>query len=169
MSTSWFSKSIGFRMRTEVGVYILRAPAPCLGLSWTMLLWGCLEKDLTMEMELWRKGVTGYSIMVALPISLLGGKCGFLYWPLSLLLCLNHIKYFCYLIYSFFCLDLWLKVLGAFEWSGNNPLPPEIWLLPYILPIHPGALYPRKLDIVSFTSLQIECLALSVLCSMAVL
>ncbi|KAL8495135.1 hypothetical protein ACS0TY_019342 [Phlomoides rotata] len=29
------------------------------------------------------------------------------------------------------------KVLGAFEWSGINPLPPEIWLPPYILPIHP--------------------------------
>ncbi|KAJ4839941.1 Cycloartenol synthase [Turnera subulata] len=28
-------------------------------------------------------------------------------------------------------------VLGAFEWSGNNPLPPEIWLLPYMLPVHP--------------------------------
>ncbi|KAL9420027.1 hypothetical protein AB3S75_037740 [Citrus x aurantiifolia] len=33
---------------------------------------------------------------------------------------------------------MWLSVLGAFEWSGNNPLPPEIWLLPYILPFHPG-------------------------------
>ncbi|CAN1298193.1 Cycloartenol synthase [Linum perenne] len=32
----------------------------------------------------------------------------------------------------------WLSVLGVFEWSGNNPLPPEIWLLPYMLPIHPG-------------------------------
>ncbi|KAL0742764.1 hypothetical protein Bca4012_084277 [Brassica carinata] len=34
---------------------------------------------------------------------------------------------------------LWLSVLGAYEWSGNNPLPPEIWLLPYFLPVHPGA------------------------------
>ncbi|GMN74398.1 hypothetical protein TIFTF001_055000, partial [Ficus carica] len=32
---------------------------------------------------------------------------------------------------------MWLSVLGVFEWSGNNPLPPEICLLPYILPIHP--------------------------------
>ncbi|KAI3963265.1 hypothetical protein MKW92_025056, partial [Papaver armeniacum] len=32
---------------------------------------------------------------------------------------------------------MWLSVLGVFEWSGNNPLPPEIWLLPYILPFHP--------------------------------
>ncbi|KAJ9693192.1 hypothetical protein PVL29_012088 [Vitis rotundifolia] len=30
------------------------------------------------------------------------------------------------------------QVLGAYEWSGNNPLPPEVWLCPYILPIHPG-------------------------------
>ncbi|KAK6941205.1 Squalene cyclase, N-terminal [Dillenia turbinata] len=33
---------------------------------------------------------------------------------------------------------MWLSVLGAFEWSGNNPLPPEIWLLPYILLFHPA-------------------------------
>lgn len=36
---------------------------------------------------------------------------------------------------------MWLSVLGVFEWSGNNPLPPEIWLLPYILPIHPGRMW----------------------------
>ncbi|KAF3333061.1 cycloartenol synthase-like protein [Carex littledalei] len=36
---------------------------------------------------------------------------------------------------------MWLSVLGVFDWSGNNPLPPEIWLLPYILPIHPGRLW----------------------------
>ncbi|CAN1298198.1 Cycloartenol synthase [Linum perenne] len=35
----------------------------------------------------------------------------------------------------------WLSVLGVFEWSGNNPLPPEIWLLPYMLPIHPGRMW----------------------------
>nr|WQY91015.1 OSC6 [Euphorbia humifusa] len=36
---------------------------------------------------------------------------------------------------------MWLSVLGAYEWSGNNPLPPEIWLLPYILPFHPGRMW----------------------------
>ncbi|WCJ34666.1 Cycloartenol synthase [Euphorbia peplus] len=36
---------------------------------------------------------------------------------------------------------MWLSVLGAFEWSGNNPLPPEMWLLPYILPVHPGRMW----------------------------
>jgi cycloartenol synthase len=35
----------------------------------------------------------------------------------------------------------WLSVLGAFEWSGNNPLPPEIWMLPYFLPMHPGRMW----------------------------
>ncbi|XP_010048521.2 cycloartenol synthase [Eucalyptus grandis] len=33
---------------------------------------------------------------------------------------------------------MWLSVLGVYDWSGNNPLPPEIWLLPHFLPIHPG-------------------------------
>ncbi|KAF3782545.1 Cycloartenol synthase [Nymphaea thermarum] len=32
-------------------------------------------------------------------------------------------------------------VLGLYDWSGNNPLPPEIWLLPTFLPIHPGKLW----------------------------
>ncbi|XP_059595597.1 cycloartenol synthase 2 [Vitis vinifera] len=36
---------------------------------------------------------------------------------------------------------MWLSVLGAYEWSGNNPLPTEVWLCPYILPIHPGRMW----------------------------
>ncbi|KAK4493064.1 hypothetical protein RD792_018106 [Penstemon davidsonii] len=32
----------------------------------------------------------------------------------------------------------WLSVLGVYEWDGCNPLPPEIWLLPDLFPIHPG-------------------------------
>ncbi|XP_058113469.1 cycloartenol synthase-like isoform X1 [Magnolia sinica] len=40
---------------------------------------------------------------------------------------------------------LWLsflcQVLGVFEWSGNNPIPPEFWLLPSFLPFYPGKLW----------------------------
>uniref|UniRef100_A0A803MCV3 Terpene cyclase/mutase family member n=1 Tax=Chenopodium quinoa TaxID=63459 RepID=A0A803MCV3_CHEQI len=36
---------------------------------------------------------------------------------------------------------MWLSVLGVFDWAGNNPMPPELWLLPYILPIHPGRMW----------------------------
>ncbi|ESW24999.1 hypothetical protein PHAVU_004G178500 [Phaseolus vulgaris] len=32
----------------------------------------------------------------------------------------------------------WVTVLGVYEWSGCNPLPPEFWLLPKAFPIHPG-------------------------------
>ncbi|KAB1212427.1 Lupeol synthase [Morella rubra] len=32
----------------------------------------------------------------------------------------------------------WVSVLGLYEWLGCNPLPPELWLLPEIFPIHPG-------------------------------
>uniref|UniRef100_A0A2N9EML5 Terpene cyclase/mutase family member n=1 Tax=Fagus sylvatica TaxID=28930 RepID=A0A2N9EML5_FAGSY len=32
----------------------------------------------------------------------------------------------------------WVTVLGVYEWSGCNPLPPEFWLLPNIFPMHPG-------------------------------
>nr|AWK97869.1 OSC5 [Tripterygium wilfordii] len=35
----------------------------------------------------------------------------------------------------------WLSILGVYDWSGNNPLAPEIWLLPYFLPIHPGRMW----------------------------
>lgn len=36
---------------------------------------------------------------------------------------------------------MWLSVLGVYEWSGNNPLLPELWLLPYLFPAHPGRLW----------------------------
>uniref|UniRef100_A0A0E0G0X5 Terpene cyclase/mutase family member n=1 Tax=Oryza nivara TaxID=4536 RepID=A0A0E0G0X5_ORYNI len=32
-------------------------------------------------------------------------------------------------------------VLGVFDWSGNNPLLPELWMLPYFLPFHPGRIW----------------------------
>ncbi|EXB42556.1 Lupeol synthase [Morus notabilis] len=32
----------------------------------------------------------------------------------------------------------WLTVLGVYEWSGCNPLPPELWLFPKTFFIHPG-------------------------------
>ncbi|PKA53444.1 Cycloartenol Synthase [Apostasia shenzhenica] len=35
----------------------------------------------------------------------------------------------------------WLSVLGVFDWAGNNPLLPELMLLPYFLPIHPGRMW----------------------------
>ncbi|CAM0914184.1 unnamed protein product [Alopecurus aequalis] len=33
---------------------------------------------------------------------------------------------------------IFLSIIGAYEWSGNNPVIPELWLLPSFLPIHPG-------------------------------
>ncbi|KAK3838546.1 MAG: terpene synthase [Linnemannia elongata] len=32
----------------------------------------------------------------------------------------------------------WMAALGVYDWEGMNPVPPELWLLPHILPIHPG-------------------------------
>ncbi|KDQ58025.1 hypothetical protein JAAARDRAFT_129210 [Jaapia argillacea MUCL 33604] len=31
----------------------------------------------------------------------------------------------------------WLTVLNVYDWDGNNPIPPELWLLPDWFPIHP--------------------------------
>ncbi|KAF7844818.1 beta-amyrin synthase [Senna tora] len=40
-------------------------------------------------------------------------------------------------------------ILGVFEWSGCNPMPPEFWLLPSFLPMHPedpdGVAFKRHL------------------------
>lgn len=32
----------------------------------------------------------------------------------------------------------WLSILNLYKWEGVNPAPPELWALPYTLPIHPG-------------------------------
>ncbi|CAI2178279.1 19794_t:CDS:10 [Funneliformis geosporum] len=32
----------------------------------------------------------------------------------------------------------WLSCLNAYNWEGMNPVPPELWLLPYAIPVHPG-------------------------------
>lgn len=31
----------------------------------------------------------------------------------------------------------WLALLNVYDWSGNNSIPPELWLLPEWLPFHP--------------------------------
>ncbi|RVD80476.1 uncharacterized protein DFL_008373 [Arthrobotrys flagrans] len=31
----------------------------------------------------------------------------------------------------------WLATIGCFEWQGMNPIPPELWLLPDWIPLHP--------------------------------
>ncbi|KAG5569829.1 hypothetical protein H5410_059595, partial [Solanum commersonii] len=35
----------------------------------------------------------------------------------------------------------WLSILGAFEWLGTNPMPPEFWILPSFLPMNPAKLW----------------------------
>ncbi|GMI91956.1 beta-amyrin synthase [Hibiscus trionum] len=35
----------------------------------------------------------------------------------------------------------WLSILGVFDWSGANPMPPEFWLLPSFLPMHPAKMW----------------------------
>jgi squalene/oxidosqualene cyclase-like protein len=34
-----------------------------------------------------------------------------------------------------------LALLDLYDWDGLNPVPPELWLLPYSAPIHPGRLW----------------------------
>lgn len=35
----------------------------------------------------------------------------------------------------------WLAALGVYEWSGLNPLTPELWALPYWFPLFPGRMW----------------------------
>nr|CAB3503994.1 unnamed protein product [Digitaria exilis] len=30
------------------------------------------------------------------------------------------------------------QIIGAYDWLGNNPIIPELWMVPYALPTHPG-------------------------------
>ncbi|MFW5876206.1 MAG: terpene cyclase/mutase family protein [Myxococcota bacterium] len=34
-----------------------------------------------------------------------------------------------------------LALLDLYDWDGMNPVPPELWMLPYSLPMHPGRLW----------------------------
>jgi squalene/oxidosqualene cyclase-like protein len=36
---------------------------------------------------------------------------------------------------------IWLSVLGCYEWDGVMPIPPELWLLPTAVPVHPSKLW----------------------------
>ncbi|XP_062076402.1 germanicol synthase-like isoform X2 [Humulus lupulus] len=35
----------------------------------------------------------------------------------------------------------WLSMLGLFDWTGCNPMPPEFWILPPFSPIHPSKIW----------------------------
>ncbi|KAL3753876.1 hypothetical protein ACJRO7_001167 [Eucalyptus globulus] len=35
----------------------------------------------------------------------------------------------------------WLSILGVFDWSGSKPMPPEFWILPSFLPMHPAKMW----------------------------
>ena len=30
-----------------------------------------------------------------------------------------------------------MEILGVYDWSGNNPIFPELWIAPQFLPFHP--------------------------------
>ncbi|RVX03654.1 Beta-Amyrin Synthase 1 [Vitis vinifera] len=46
----------------------------------------------------------------------------------------------------------WLSIFGLFDWSGSNPMPPEFWLFPSRLPMHPGLCCSHLLKCLNFTS-----------------
>lgn len=39
----------------------------------------------------------------------------------------------------------WLSILGVYGWEGLNPVPPELWLLPEWVPVHPSKWVSQRL------------------------
>nr|QYO90092.1 beta-amyrin synthase [Sicyos edulis] len=35
----------------------------------------------------------------------------------------------------------WLSIFGVYDWAGSNPMPPEFWLVPSFLPMHPAKMW----------------------------
>ncbi|EXC33648.1 hypothetical protein L484_013845 [Morus notabilis] len=35
----------------------------------------------------------------------------------------------------------WMALLGVYEWDGCNPMPPEFWFYPSIIPLHPSKMF----------------------------
>nr|WRO65029.1 beta-amyrin synthase [Neoalsomitra integrifoliola] len=35
----------------------------------------------------------------------------------------------------------WLSIFGVYDWAGSNPMPPEFWMLPSFLPMHPAKMW----------------------------
>ncbi|KAK2640918.1 hypothetical protein Ddye_022681 [Dipteronia dyeriana] len=35
----------------------------------------------------------------------------------------------------------WLSIFGVCDWSASNPMPPEFWILPSFLPMHPAKMW----------------------------
>lgn len=48
-------------------------------------------------------------------------------------------------IYATSWAKFWLSVLGVYKWEGINPLPPEMWILPYSKPSLIGILHPGRM------------------------
>lgn len=97
-----------------------------------------------VEMDAQRMVETGFQIMEEPHLRHHGGSSGSRY-GINTLLCLWHLCHFklfqtgfIYGEASVVLFHLLSQVLGVFDWSGNNPVPPELLLLPYQLPFHPG-------------------------------
>ncbi|XP_024031865.1 lupeol synthase isoform X3 [Morus notabilis] len=35
----------------------------------------------------------------------------------------------------------WMAILGVYEWDGCNPMPPEFWFYPSVVPLHPSKMF----------------------------
>ena len=51
---------------------------------------------------------------------------------------------------------LQMKVVGLYEWCGNNSIIPELWLVPHFLPIHPGICYFVRVNIIESSTYVIS-------------
>jgi squalene cyclase len=51
-----------------------------------------------------------------------------------------HVASSCSFMSASLMLSYWYEqqILGVYDWSGNNPIFPELWLAPQFLSFHPG-------------------------------
>jgi hypothetical protein len=53
-----------------------------------------------------------------------------------------HFSYYCFGVeVTQYSVIFNIQIIGAYDWSGNNAIIPELWMLPHFLPIHPGIIY----------------------------
>ncbi|PWA51067.1 beta-amyrin synthase [Artemisia annua] len=51
----------------------------------------------------------------------------------------------------------WLSILGVCDWAGTNPMPPEFWMLPSFLPMHPDSQSHRVFADIVIEHEYVEC------------
>lgn len=131
------SRFVSFRFRLWY-VGTLSRTAPCLARASTTLLcvfWVWTKNTLSSsKQEISLERMVRLSLLITISVIVVDCCCCWFWLRL-------HV-YFLYLLGGAKGIPswgkFWLAAMNLYGWEGLNPLPPEMWLLPYWLIIHPG-------------------------------